>query len=75
MIREGSVDEDDNCEAMMVASENLPCEPLMPRSHKSSARSFLKNVGHFGQEKNSKSFMQNVSQTSKHTNSTGLNNS
>ena len=57
MIRVGSVDDDDNCEAMMVACENLPCEPLMPRSHKSSARSFLKNVGQFGQEKNSKSFL------------------
>ena len=31
----------------MVASENLPNEPQMPRSHKSSARSFLKNLGQF----------------------------
>ena len=41
------VDEDEkgHCEAM-VACENLPNEPLkMPRSHKSSARSFLKNIG------------------------------
>ena len=36
---------DEPCEAM-VATENLPNEPLMPRSHKSSARSFLKNMGH-----------------------------
>ena len=40
---------DENCEAMMhIACENLPCEALMPRSHKSSARSFLKNFGNFG---------------------------
>lgn len=62
----------------MVASENLPNEPLMPRSHKSSARSFLKTLGQFAGASDktiSKSFLQNMSQTSKHTNSTGLNNS
>ena len=59
----------------MVARENLPNEPLMPRSHKSSARSFLKNMGQLNANKSSKSFLQNISQTSKHTSSTGLNNS
>ena len=40
--------EDEHHFEAMVASENLPNEPLMPRSHKSSARSFLKNIGQFG---------------------------
>lgn len=66
------------CEAI-VATEILPNEPLMPRSHKSSARSFLKNIGHNSQtsqeNKISKSFLQNVSSTSKHTISSGLNTS
>ena len=73
---------DENCEAL-VACENLPSEPLMPRSHKSSARSFLKNFGQFGggssgntgssaahgnsqqasNTTNSRSFLQNLSQT------------
>ena len=62
------------CEAMK-ATENLPDEPLMPRSHKSSARSFLKGIGLSNRERQSRSFLQNVSSTSKHTNSTGLNSS
>jgi hypothetical protein len=72
------VEDDLPCEAI-VATEILPSEPLMPRSHKSSARSFLKNIGNHTQasqeNKISKSFLQNVSSTSKHTNSTGLNTS
>jgi len=41
----------------MVAREDLPNEPLMPRSHKSSARSFLKNMGQLNAEKSQKSFL------------------
>ena len=70
-----SLDEDDRGFEAMVARENLPNEPLMPRSHKSSARSFLKNMGQLNANKSTKSFLQNISLTSKHTNSTGLNNS